>query len=89
MSGSLTNTPWRLPSADFDHSRYSLYEVAVEEWAGFLFINLEPDPDHPLDEVIEDWPDLFSSWHFESARTGHRKSWTIACNWKVFWEGKR
>ena len=86
LGGELTHTPWRLPSADFDHSRYSLYEVAVEEWAGFLFINLESDPDRGLNEAIASWPDLFSSWHFETAQTGHRRSWTIACNWKVFWE---
>ena len=86
LGGELTHTPWRLPSADFDHSHYSLYEVAVEEWAGFLFINLESAPDRGLNEAIASWPDLFSNWHFDTARTGHQRSWTIACNWKVFWE---
>ena len=86
LEGELTNTPWRLPLSDFDPSHYWLYEVSVDEWAGFLFLNLEPETTDSLDEVIDGWPDLFSSWDFETARIGHRKSWDIGCNWKVFWE---
>ena len=86
LDGTLTNTPWRLHSGHFDESAYSLYEVGVAEWAGFLFLNLQPDSSEQFEEAITDWSESLSGWQFETAGTGHRRQWEIACNWKVFWE---
>ena len=86
LDGALTKTPWRLPSEQFDVSDYSLYEIGVAEWAGFLFLNLHSETAGSFDQVIADWSESFSGWQFETARTGHRRSWEIACKWKVFWE---
>ena len=86
LDGDLTHTPWRLPASDFDASDYSLYQVSVGEWAGFLFLNLEQQPHLVLEEAISSWPGLFSGWDFATSGTGHKQSWTINCNWKVFWE---
>ena len=38
LEGDLIATPHQLESADFDMADYSLYDVAVGEWGGFIFV---------------------------------------------------
>ena len=40
LEGDLIATPHQLESADFDMADYSLYDVAIGEWGGFVFVNL-------------------------------------------------
>ena len=39
LEGDLIATPHQLESADFDMKNYSLYDVAVGEWGGYVFVN--------------------------------------------------
>ena len=41
LEGDLIATPWRLEGGGFDAAEFPLYAVAVAEWAGFVFINLD------------------------------------------------
>jgi phenylpropionate dioxygenase-like ring-hydroxylating dioxygenase large terminal subunit len=53
---------------DLDKADYGLVPVHCDTWAGFVFVNLDPEPEQPLREflgpmvtAIEDYPfDLFS-----------------------------
>lgn len=82
-TGALVGTGPATPTADFDRTAHGLHPVALTEWAGFLFLNLSPDPG-PLQ------PDMglqsLDNWPMDGLVTGHRITRDLNCNWKVFWE---
>lgn len=86
LEGDLIATPWRLEGGDFDTSKYPLYEIAVGEWAGFLFINLDEQASAFSNEILGDIPERLSHWNLEHTVTVHTMTVDLACNWKVFWE---
>jgi Rieske 2Fe-2S family protein len=86
LDGALLRMPSKLCAADFDRGAHSLYRIAIAEWKGFVFINLDEqaaafDPTLDLDDSasLDNWPlgDLVS---------GHMVRKVVACNWKIFWE---
>jgi len=86
LSGELIATPHRLPGADFDPGRFSLYRVGLATWAGFVFVNLEPRPAVGLGENLGNGVDTLAHWPLERLAVVHREQHVLACNWKVFWE---
>ena len=63
-----------------------LHQVSVGEWAGFLFLHLDPNPSETLTEYLGELPALFSNWKLETSVSGDRMRKVIDCNWKIFWE---
>ncbi len=86
LDGELQATPNRLDSAGFRKQDYSLYAVAVEEWAGYVFINLLGERAPSLASFLGEVPSRLSNWHIEDLRVGYRSTLELACNWKIFWE---
>ena len=86
LDGELVNTPYRLPTDDFRLQDYSLYEVGVSEWAGFVFVHLSPGGATDFHEVLGDSANLLANWKIQDLRVGHRTCATVECNWKVFCE---
>ncbi|MCC5973583.1 MAG: aromatic ring-hydroxylating dioxygenase subunit alpha [Rubellimicrobium sp.] len=81
--GRLVATGHAKPTADFDRAAHGLKPVSLRVWAGFVFLNLAPEPealrgDVPL-ESLDNWP-------MDDLVTGHRWETGIVCNWKAFWE---
>ena len=85
LEGRLQRTPTRREQDDFDKGDYPLYDVAVRDWNGFLFIHLDPDPGQTLEESFDD-AHLLDNWHLAELEVGHTYCKTLECNWKVFWE---
>jgi Rieske 2Fe-2S family protein len=86
LDGALLNTPRRVPTADFDPARYGLYEVALQCWRGFVFLNLDPAPREPLEAILAEDAAAVASWPLETLRLAQREVHEVACNWKIFWE---
>ena len=86
LEGHLENTPWRLPSDDFEPSQFSLYRVGAVEWVGYVFVNLDVETDVTIEDVLPNMPARFANWHLETTKVAHRMEVDLACNWKVFWE---
>jgi phenylpropionate dioxygenase-like ring-hydroxylating dioxygenase large terminal subunit len=84
LSGALTGTPHRLPGADFDPAQYGLYRVALAQWRGFVFVNLEREPP-PLQTLLGE-AGVLAHWPLETLALAHRETHQVECNWKVFWE---
>ena len=84
LNGELQSTPWRLGDGDFDTTKFSLYDVAVGEWAGFIFINLDPQAGAFDPSVLGELPARFANWHLADSVTAHTIVTDLACNWKVF-----
>ena len=86
LDGRLVATPFRMESDDFDAGNYPLYDVAIETWAGFIYVCLDQDPAQTLLEQLGDEADQLSSWPLEDMVTVHEDVVELACNWKVYWE---
>jgi glycine betaine catabolism A len=69
---------------DLDQSKCGLPHVSVDTWGGFIFINLDLEPEESLTEYlgelgrgIENYP-----WNEFSQLRGHWQA-ELRCNWKV------
>ena len=86
LDGGLIATPHQLESADFDMGDYSLYDVAVGEWGGFVFVNMAGQDAEPLESALGDIPSRFKNYAPERLEVGLRVEYPMDANWKVFWE---
>jgi len=86
LDGRLLGARHQLPTSDFRKQDYALHPVAVEEWAGSVFVNLAGEQAPPLREALGSLPDELGRWPLAQLRVGHRADREVACNWKVFWE---
>ena len=86
LEGGLIGTPNRLEVGDFDMGDYPLYDVAVDEWAGFVFVNLQGDEAGPLVHTLDGMPAQFQNYHMEDLKIGHRVVREIEANWKIITE---
>lgn len=86
LRGDLVRAPSKALPDGFDKADYPLYDVALAEWRGFVFINLDPDtattPASSFDPASGD----LSNWPLEDLVAGHRFTKLMKCNWKIFWE---
>jgi phenylpropionate dioxygenase-like ring-hydroxylating dioxygenase large terminal subunit len=83
LDGKLKEVPARW---DFDHiedEEWSLPEIPVATWGGFIFIN--PDREcEPFDEFIEDIKNQFAeSWPLEDLHIASHTAKTVSANWKI------
>lgn len=86
LEGKLKKTPGRFEEGEADTANYSLYQVHVELWRGFIFINLSQQPETSLVDFLGEEEGEVQNWPLESMRTVHQETFSVACNWKIFWE---
>ena len=67
----------------FDPGEYSLFQVRVETWRGFVFINMDVAA-APLMQVLEPLEETLGAQPRRPAKVRDRHP--VACNWKVFVE---
>jgi phenylpropionate dioxygenase-like ring-hydroxylating dioxygenase large terminal subunit len=82
LDGSINEIPceWDFPSVD--KNKYSLPEVQVARWGGFIFIN--PDPEAgSFEEHIGNLSDQFTLLPFEKRYKAVHVSKVLRCNWKI------
>lgn len=75
-----------IPAADefphVDPDEFQLPEARVDTWAGFVFINPDPDAE-PLTTFLGEIVEHFDRWGFEDRYTRAHVSKLLRCNWKV------
>jgi Rieske 2Fe-2S family protein len=71
---------------DFSRDDHALYAVPIDQWGGFLFVNLAERPSCTLAEFLGDEARHVRRWPLAGLESVHRETSTLACNWKVFWE---
>lgn len=84
-SGQLVGAPEIGQRKDFDKKNCSLPSFALEEWMGFLFVNLADKP-KPLAPRLKKLEAMVRPYHLEQQRLRYlvEESWPI--NWKCFTE---
>jgi len=78
LDGRLSQAP-RM-GAGFARGGYSLVQVRLELFAGFIFVNLDEHAE-PLGRYLAELPDL-SRYRMEELRCGRRAEYEVEANWK-------
>jgi choline monooxygenase len=74
-----------MESIDFSPDDYGLVSIRLETWAGFIFINFDPDAPSLL-RWLGDVPDRARNYRIEDMRLTHTAEFTVECNWKIYAE---
>jgi phenylpropionate dioxygenase-like ring-hydroxylating dioxygenase large terminal subunit len=85
LDGSLVGVPGMAETLNFDKADYGLVPLHLQSWAGFMFVSFET-PRQGLLDYLGDLPRQFASYGFADMRCVRRKSYDLACNWKIYVE---
>lgn len=85
LEGRLLRTPNVGDVEGFDREEYPLYDVALDVWEGFIFVNLSdaPGPLHDQLGSLERGLAGLSRYRMGELRTAHRIVYDVASNWKI------
>jgi choline monooxygenase len=72
-------------TSGFDPASFGLLTIRLEEWAGFLFVNLSPGGES-LAAYLGDLPQRFAAYDLADMVCVRRKEYDLACNWKLYVE---
>ena len=86
LEGRLLRAPHTEDVDDFDPDAFGLHPVAVDSWAGFLFLHLTPALASPLADALDEIPDRLSRYPLDSLVVGRQLSYEVAANYKVVLE---
>ena len=86
LTGELIATPHRVETEDFLTSEYPLFDVHVDQWGGFVFVNLSDVPAVDLTTFLGMEAEALAGWPLAKLESVHREVKPLACNWKLFWE---
>ena len=82
LEGALVGAPHMDLAEDFARDTYGLFPVRLEEWRGFLFLNLNPKAS-PLQDFLGEFARRAAPYPLERLRRAHRYVYEIAANWKL------
>ena len=82
LDGQLKDIPadWDFPQ--IDQSDFSLPEIPLAVWAGFIFINPDQNCD-PFDDFIKDLAEQFDRWNRGGLYKQAHAAKVMPCNWKI------
>ena len=85
LDGSLKQIPceWDFPHVKKDE--WSLPEVQIGRWGGFVFINVDPNC-QPFEDFLGDFPEHFAKWPLEDRYKAAHVARIFPTNWKVVQE---
>lgn len=85
LDGKLIGTAGMDVNDGFDKGEYPLFDAALHEWSGFLFINLSKEPS-PFDETYAELGQRFAAWQVETLHSVQRIEYLVDANWKLIAE---
>jgi phenylpropionate dioxygenase-like ring-hydroxylating dioxygenase large terminal subunit len=85
LEGELINTPGMEGIENFERKNFPLVRVRAGVWAGFIFVN--PDPDGAsLDEYLGDLTSALACYDMGDMVCVRREVYDLKCNWKLLIE---
>jgi len=82
LDGSLVGAPHMNTVKNFNKSDYPLHTVAINEWEGFIFINLSDEPED-FNKLFSPISKRFSNWDLSNLRTFETFEYEVNGNWKL------
>ncbi len=86
LDGRLLRTSSLAGPEGFDPAAFPLYDLAVKEWGGFVFVNLAGDGGSSVEHSFDRDSARLDHWPLEDLVVGHAYRKVLACNWKLFWD---
>ena len=83
LNGDLQDIPGDWDFGHVNAEDFHLPEAQVGEWAGFVFINPDPDNTETLEEFLGELPDQFAVWNLEKRYKQAHVAKVIHANWKI------
>ncbi|MGH9580968.1 MAG: aromatic ring-hydroxylating oxygenase subunit alpha [Terriglobales bacterium] len=83
LDGRLLSAPEFEGVADFCLEDFGLRPVRAEEWAGWVFVNLDPDA-QPLAVALGELSQQTAGFGLECLRFFERREYRMECNWKTY-----
>ena len=87
LNGRLRGAPEMEKTIGFDKSKNGLIPIRLDTWGGFIFVTFDNDAPS-LQEFLGELPQKLAPYHLEEMALVRRKSYDIACNWKLFVDAK-
>src|SRR5204863_8872534 len=81
LDGRLIGAPHMNEVEGFDKKAYPLHSVALAEWEGFLFVNLDPAA-VPAEQWFAPLVGRFANYNLRAVRTVRRIEYDVRANWK-------
>lgn len=85
LDGSMREIPCRWDFPQVTDAEFALPEVRLERWAGFIFVNFDPDAG-PLADALDVIPRHFEHFPLEGKFTAAHASKVLPVNWKTSME---
>jgi Rieske 2Fe-2S family protein len=85
LDGRLIGTPNVHEDERFERDAYPLHPIAVDSYAGFVFVNLSDAPE-PLVPALREGTEsitVFDRYRIDELRIGVRLRYEVAANWKI------
>lgn len=82
LDGNLVGASFMRESVGFDSKSCKLKTLHVGQWAGWIFINLAPQPAMTLEEHLRDYVGDLSMLKMENLRLGTKVVLDLPTNWK-------
>jgi Rieske 2Fe-2S family protein len=83
--GRLIGAPHMQDVEGFDKRDFPLHAAAVAEWEGFVFVNIDPQP-QPFDEWFAPMLGRLSRYGIAQLRVGHSVTYDVKANWKLVFQ---
>jgi len=84
LDGELTFVQQESEFFDLDKSDYPLATVQCDVWAGFVFVNLDPENTTPLREYMGETGASIADYPFHEMTQVHTYRAEVGSNWKLF-----
>jgi phenylpropionate dioxygenase-like ring-hydroxylating dioxygenase large terminal subunit len=88
LDGRLRGAPEMDKTLGFDKSQYGLIPIHLDTWGGFLFVNFDNNAG-PLQKFLGNLPEKLAPYRLENMALVRRKTYDMACNWKLFVENAK
>jgi phenylpropionate dioxygenase-like ring-hydroxylating dioxygenase large terminal subunit len=88
LDGRLRGAPEMEKTVGFDKGDYGLIEIKTDIWGGFIFVNFDKDCE-PLRTFLGDLPEKLAPYRMDDLVLTRRKTYDLACNWKLFVENAK
>jgi choline monooxygenase len=88
LNGRLRGAPEMEKTIGFEKGENGLIPIRLDTWGGFIFVTFDNDAP-PLSEFLGELPQKLAPYNLEGMALVRRKSYDIACNWKLFVENAK
>ena len=88
LNGRLRGAPEMEKTVGFDKGDNGLIAIRTEVWGGFIFVCFDSAAP-PLKDYLGELPDKLLPYRLEDMALVRRKTYDIACNWKLFVENAK